>query len=35
MVGNRMRTVMGRYALGLGFGTLDERAVLVNVKEDS
>ncbi len=35
MVGNRRRTVMERYALGLDFGTLDGWTVLVDVKEDS
>ena len=35
MVGNRRRTVMVRYNLGLAFGTLDGPAVLDDVKEDS
>ncbi len=32
MVESRSRTVMGKYVLGLDFGTLDARTVLVNVK---
>ena len=32
---NRRRDIMNKYDLGLDFGTLDGRAVLVDVKEDS
>ena len=35
MVENRRRTIMDKYALGLDSGTLNRRAVLVSVKEDS
>jgi hypothetical protein len=32
---NRRRDIMNKYALGLNFSTLNGRAVLVSVKEDS
>ena len=37
MVGNRKKTIINKYALGLNSnsGTLNRKAVLVSVKEDS
>ena len=35
MVENRRRTIKNKYTLGLDSGTLNRRAVLVSVKEDS
>jgi activator of 2-hydroxyglutaryl-CoA dehydratase len=35
MVENRRRTIKNKYTLGLDFGSLNRRAVLVSVKEDS
>jgi hypothetical protein len=35
MVENRRRTIKNKHALGLDSGTLNRKAVLVSVKEDS
>jgi len=35
MVENRKRTIKNKYTLGSDFGSLNRRAVLVSVKEDS
>ncbi len=35
MVKNKRRTIINKYALGLDSGTLNRRAVLVSVKENS